>query len=176
MVTAQCDNEDTDDEANSDTDVDSDSDADTDLSCQTDAQCTPGEQWCVQGQCVPCDNSGTVCDLACEKDWEFYRRNECLACACAPLNDCVSDEDCQADETCYAGRFCWDWCPEGDPSCCYGNICRASGCSWQPPMGCWRLGCPQGQQCTDEECVASDCTCWESDWLCTDDCGGGSCV
>ena len=95
--------------------------------CKTDAACAEGMQWCDEGKCVPCDNSGLACDMACPMGWDFYERNGCVPCACAPTNACTSDGDCGLGNACYAGAFCWDWCPPDDATCCYGNICSASG-------------------------------------------------
>jgi hypothetical protein len=144
--------------------------------CTTDADCIAGQQWCDGGTCVTCDNSGLACDLACSKSWQLYTRNGCSPCACAPVNQCVNDADCGAGQKCYAGAFCWDWCPKDDPSCCYGNICSAAGCSPPPPVGCWKRGCPAGQTCLDQGCSPSSCVCGgSSGWGCTNDCGGGTC-
>lgn len=149
-------------------------------SCDTDADCVEGEEWCVEGACVECDNSGLLCDIACAFGWNTYERNGCFPCACAPTNDCTSDDTCEGGGRCEAGEFCWDWCPEGDPSCCYGNVCVSGGCEGPPPVGCARRGCPEGQECQDFEtsgvCVSSSCTCADGSWVCTDDCGGGSCA
>jgi hypothetical protein len=95
--------------------------------CSNDADCGYGVEWCVGGACVACDDSGDACGLACSDGWDLYERNGCRACACAPINECIMDGDCPkpADGTpeCYAGSLCWDWCPPGEPSCCYGNTC-----------------------------------------------------
>src|SRR5262245_15133239 len=40
--------------------------------CATDSDCVSGKQWCVQGACVPCDNSAQVCDIACTDGWQTY--------------------------------------------------------------------------------------------------------
>ena len=147
--------------------------------CDTDADCTAGEEWCVGGECVECDNGGLVCDIACAFGWETYERNGCFPCACAPTNQCTSDGDCDGG-TCYAGAFCWDWCPAGEPSCCFGNVCSGNGCPGPNPVGCITRGCPEGAECQDfsagGECVSSNCGCSGGSWVCTDDCGGGSCA
>ncbi len=146
-------------------------------SCRTDAECTSGEAWCEDGACEVCDNSGLVCRIACPEGWSVYRRNGCSPCACAPINDCESDSDCERGE-CYAGAFCWDWCPPGDPSCCFGNQCSAAGCEDPHPGGCHARGCPRGESCVDRGCASSTCGCSSEGglWICTDDCGGGTCV
>lgn len=146
--------------------------------CSTDADCLKGEEWCVGGSCVPCDNSGLMCNIQCEFGWLPYTRNGCYPCACAPPNECGADTDC-GDPThqCYTGNFCWDWCPPEDPSCCYGNTCSPAGCSGPNPAGCVKTGCQPGQQCTTlNACSASTCSCSGAFWLCTKDCGGGKCI
>lgn len=150
--------------------------------CSTDADCPSGSEWCEGGRCVPCDNSGLVCLIACPSGWSTYMRNGCSPCECAPRNDCTSDGECVGTgggaQRCYAGAFCWDWCPPGDPTCCFGNLCGAAGCTPPPPLGCTRRGCPLGQRCdTTMGCTPSGCGCDPtSGWFCTDDCGGGVCV
>lgn len=145
--------------------------------CATDADCEEGSEWCEGGSCVACDNSGLACRIACPAGWSTYTRNGCHPCACAPENDCTSDGECHTGDKCYAGAFCWDWCPPGDPSCCYGNLCSAPGCTPPPPTGCSERGCPIGERCDLESgCAPSGCFCGEAGWGCTADCGGGVCV
>lgn len=141
--------------------------------CMTDTDCDFGLEWCVGGSCVACDNSAPVCNLACPVGWATYLRNGCTPCECAPINDCTQDADCGAQK-CYAGYFCADWCPAGDPSCCFGNVCDVAGCG-PNPTGCTVTGCPQGQQCIETGCVPSTCTCDAIDWICGPDCNGGLC-
>jgi len=146
------------------------------VSCSTDQDCTNSAQWCEQGICIDCDNSGMSCDLGCFDGWDLYQRNGCLPCACAPINECIKDSDCGPDMKCYAGEFCWDWCEADDPSCCYGNTCSAKGCDLDLPTGCWTIGCPKGQDCIDDDvCKSSACECTNGEWQCTSDCNGGNC-
>ncbi len=148
--------------------------------CATDETCTAMGWWCDGGICVECSNAGLSCDLACPggggQAWWLYQRNGCNPCECAPENECISDAECDSGETCYAGAFCWDWCPPGDPSCCYGNRCSADGCTGESPVGCWTRGCPLGQICEDSGCESSSCICDGNSWGCTADCNGGTCV
>jgi hypothetical protein len=145
--------------------------------CATDADCQEGAEWCVEGACQPCDNSGLMCDLACSNGWVFYERNGCHPCDCAPANECTRDADCGAGRKCYAGAFCWDWCPPDDPSCCFGNFCSAAGCPTPAPGGCVLRGCPPGSYCsTNTGCAPSSCGCDSGSWVCTEDCGGGVCL
>jgi hypothetical protein len=61
-----------------------------------------------------------------------------------------------------------------------GNLCESVGCPAPPPLGCIARGCPAGTDCQDFAtsgvCVSSSCSCSDGSWICTDDCGGGSCV
>jgi len=146
--------------------------------CSSDEDCTFAEQWCVEGECEACDNTGLTCLLACENGWELYTRNGCHPCACSPPNECEADSDCDSGTAimkCYAGAFCWDWCPDNDPSCCYGNTCSAEGCSDPNPVGCFTRGCPAPMVCMEDDCAPTDCYCDGDAWSCTEDCGGGVC-
>jgi hypothetical protein len=160
-------------------DLDADDNLDGPKPCDNDGDCTSGEEWCEGGFCVPCDNSGLACDIMCTDGWSTYSRNGCSPCECAPVNDCTADGDCTSSGSdpmkCYAGAFCWDWCPEGDPSCCFGNICSPAGCTEPPPTGCFTRGCPEGQSCEHTGCAPSGCGCSGGSWACDADCGGGTC-
>jgi hypothetical protein len=152
--------------------------------CASDRDCREGEQWCEGGRCVDCDNSGTVCRIACPTGWSTYVRNGCSPCECAPLNACMRDGDCGSGNKCWPGRFCW--CPDGarSPDCCMGNVCSGGACTTEPPTGCLVRGCPRGQRCDmSEGCAPSACGCDASGggggtpgYICTADCSGGSCV
>lgn len=147
--------------------------------CTADGDCARGAEWCIDGSCQPCDNSGLVCFILCPEGWSTYQRNGCSPCECQPVNECVSNDDCAAPESqCYAGRFCWPGCEEGDPKCCQGNTCDAPGCRGPSPVGCRISGCPVGQTCAmGEGCEPSGCFCGgdSGSWGCTRDCGGGVC-
>ncbi|MEC7519976.1 MAG: hypothetical protein VYE22_08935 [Myxococcota bacterium] len=151
-----------------------------DLGCDEDADCASGERWCEEGTCVPCDNDGLLCDIACADGWAPYMRNGCSPCECAPPNQCEVDSDCPTasdgrTQKCYAGAFCW--CDPAIPGCCRGNVCAADGCVAAPPTGCRTRGCPRGQTCdATAGCEPSNCGCDETGfWICTSDCGGGAC-
>lgn len=147
--------------------------------CVSDDGCARGAQWCIDGRCAPCDNSGLACFLLCADGTAFYERNGCTPCDCQPINDCESDDDCVAPASrCYAGRFCWPGCAPGDPKCCQGNTCDVPGCEGPSPVGCRVSGCPAGESCALESgCEPSSCFCdaTTGGWGCTDDCGGGEC-
>lgn len=168
--------EDTVEEAGDALDVPADG-PDAPVPCSKDDECELGAQWCVDGYCVPCDNTGMLCDIACIRGWDLYVRHGCTPCECAPPNACAKDDECEGDSMkCYAGAFCWDWCVPPDPSCCMGNICSQDGCSEPPPVGCFTRGCPIGKECVAEGCTPSTCFCSGEYWGCTEDCGGGTCI
>lgn len=144
--------------------------------CTRDSECSSGTEWCVEGACVPCDNSAFACDILCGHGWSLYTRNDCHPCACAPANECASDAECAPGEKCAAGAFCW--CSAADASCCQGNICVPEACDPPPPVGCVARGCPVGEECnTTAGCASSGCACDTSSgtWGCLPDCGGGIC-
>ena len=91
--------------------------------CETDLDCAWGAQWCEDGECVECDNSGLVCFIACEDGYGLAERNGCHPCECVPLSECTADDECLPWQRCEPGSECLHWCPAGDPSCCYGNRC-----------------------------------------------------
>lgn len=153
--------------------------------CTTDADCQFGLQWCVQGTCQECDNSGLLCKIGCAEGTELPERNGCFPCECTLANACESDNDCDQDgaNTCVAGPVCLPWCAFDDPSCCYGNTCQAgpSACDSPNPQACLETGCAPGMVCEPSPlavCMASSCTCDETmgDWGCTKDCVSGVCV
>lgn len=53
-------------------------------------------------------------------------------------------------------------------------------CISENPQGCINVGCGLGEICLvqEQDCIPSSCNCDESigDWICTNDCEGGSCV
>lgn len=158
--------------------------------CSTDEDCAFGSEWCEGGECVGCDNrggdEGSLCGSVCARGRYRYTRNGCTPCECVIVNRCTSDADCAGldpeNPTCYAGGVCPDWCPPGDPSCCFGgNRCGVSGCEGSSyPAGCVATGCPYGSVCsTDTEfCTPSSCFCEPElgTFACTADCGGGVCI
>lgn len=158
--------------------------------CATDDDCAFGSEWCEGGECVACDNrggdDGSLCGSVCARGRYRYTRNGCTPCECVIVNRCQSDSDCAEldpeNPTCYAGGVCPDWCPGGDPSCCFGgNRCGAAGCEGTSyPAGCIGTGCPYGSVCsTDTEfCTPSSCFCEPEigSFACTADCGGGVCI
>jgi hypothetical protein len=137
--------------------------------CTRDSDCLAGEQWCADGSCVACDNSGLTCDIECEVGTALYERNGCHPCECGRINECATDADCpavgDAAGHCYAGKHCWGGCDAGDPTCCLGNFCDAAGCGdvseWT--YGCCLFGCSSGY-CTPPECTGCDPHCVGGSW------------
>ena len=77
---------------------------------------------------------------------------------------------------------CMDWvcdCLDLPASICFDGTCKLSYCDGPTPAGCFQNGCPDGYECIDDPnyCVSSFCYCDEvgGDWICTDDCNGGTC-
>ena len=110
-------------------------------------------------------------DPVCGCDGESYR-NACMmkragvsmshkGLCCAPLA-CLIGEPIDSDDD-----GCADTCPT--PLLCEGPN----------PQGCVNTGCDEGESCiVGMECTASTCFCdgQVGAWLCTKDCGGGTCV
>jgi hypothetical protein len=92
--------------------------------CDGDSDCSWGTNWCEEGACVECDNSGLICDRACPPGTHMPTRNGCFPCECVPNNECLSDRDCRDGLRCVPGDVCADWCAVGDPACCSGNTCQ----------------------------------------------------
>lgn len=98
-----------------------------DVPCATDDACAFGEEWCEDGACTACDNSGTACFLACGDGETLLRRNGCTPCECVPVNACTADAECGEGMWCIPGPECLHWCAAGDPTCCFGNRCVVAG-------------------------------------------------
>jgi hypothetical protein len=152
--------------------------------CATEADCAPGET-CDETACVSssCDCDATTGQWLCTDD--------CRP-ACAPASqDCdgpnPADGACYANADCAAGETCeMAGCQPSDCTCADGQwvctddcagTCTAS-CLGENPQGCVADGCPEGEVCMMIGCVSSSCGCDPStgQWICTDDCGGGTCV
>jgi len=78
---------------------------------------------------------------------------------------------------------CMEWvcdCSDLPESICFDGTCKLSYCNGPNPAGCFQNGCPDSYQCIDDPnyCVSSFCDCDEvyGEWICTDDCSGGTCV
>lgn len=75
---------------------------------------------------------------------------------------------------------CMEWvcdCMSMPYSQCQNNSCTLTQCIDKNPAGCYQTGCQLGYDCIEtDECTASSCFCDNGMWICTEDCGGGSCV
>jgi hypothetical protein len=78
---------------------------------------------------------------------------------------------------------CMEWicdCSEEPYAQCIDGSCTSAYCMSDNPAGCFQTGCDEGYECkvVPGECVPSWCGCdgFYSEWYCTEDCGGGSCV
>ncbi len=151
--------------------------------CRTDDGCLYGAEWCQNGQCVPCDRSGEVCDIDCGDGYVLAERHGCTPCQCVPANECLADGDCRFPlNVCVAGPACYPWCSPDDPTCCFGNRCMTQRPSCPPPnpQACFEFGCAPGLRCLPTAiptCMPSRCDClgFETGWTCTDDCVNGAC-
>ena len=65
---------------------------------------------------------------------------------------------------------------------CNDGNCNLAYCFDENPVGCFSSGCPEGYECIDvpDNCTPSSCFCdqnnWYGNWICTEDCGGGTCL
>jgi eight-cysteine-cluster-containing protein len=131
--------------------------------CVGDSGCPAGAEWCENGECVQCDNSGLYCDLYCPNG--FVVRNGCYPCECA---DEPIPEICTDDSQCRAGA---EWCEGGqcvecdnlglacDLYCPYGfktrNGCVPCECEEGPAPCSDHSDCPGAyESCIDGVCVA----------------------
>ena len=86
---------------------------------------------------------------------------------------------------------CMQWVCDCMPlpnAICNSGQCDLTYCETPNPAGCFSTGCQEGYECIDfgnsgysDFCVASSCFCdedfiYESSWICTEDCNGGTCV
>ena len=123
--------------------------------------------------------------------------NDCMAvwgdcdvglggCHYAVNQDTYADEEVDGlvelwlQEDCMSGVCDCMFLPQ---AVCNGNICDTAYCIEESPAGCFQTGCEEGYECVvlPDDCVASSCFCDDSlnlygSWICTEDCGGGTCV
>lgn len=86
---------------------------------------------------------------------------------------------------------CMQWvcdCMPPPNSICSVGECELTYCDEPNPAGCFDSGCQDGYECVDfgnsgyaDFCVASSCFCdesyiYQSYWICTEDCNGGTCI
>lgn len=110
--------------------------------CTTDADCKYGAEWCVTGACVPCDNSGQVCTIACLL---VEPRNGCQPCKCqTSFCGWSSNGPCASDADCTTGG-------------CSGQVCQSKNeepiittCEWRDCYSAQVYGVTCG--CIDKQC------------------------
>ncbi|WP_438001014.1 hypothetical protein WMF26_15850 [Sorangium sp. So ce185] len=149
----------------------------------------PEGQTCVDEGCAP---SHCGCD---PESGAWYCTEDCGGGTCVPDEPTCSGPNPVGCKTqgCPEGQTCADeGCAPSECACdpatgawactedCGGGTCVPDepACSGPSPVGCKTQGCPEGQICADEGCAPSVCTCDpdRGHWLCTADCGGGTCV
>ncbi len=135
--------------------------------------CFEGHSCCADGNWSCNAGGGTS---TCEQPSEA-----CTAC-CDPAKEPGTGDN----PICFEGASCcatgsWQ-CNLGDASTScevVGIVCEEDLCAGFTPPGCVQSGCAEGQVCDRTVgCVPSQCECDPSTGqvICTDDCGGGTCV
>jgi len=124
-------------------------------SCTVDEDCENGygRAWCAEGVCVPCDNTGTVCDLDCPNGF-VPPRNGCQPCECAPLPcEEVGEDYCTCDVMCMDFSVC-----EAGLGRCVEDICALIDCALpcDPLRGCVEPECESAEDC---KIIYSSCGC-----------------
>ena len=132
--------------------------------CVADTDCAQFEQ-CEAGACSVCP---PIDCAACPDGSSPRLLPHCGGCDCSPLPpECASDADCPLGDLCIT-----------DPATGVARCSAPSSCG-PSPAGCSVTGCGFGETCdTSVGCSPSACSCdaETGSWLCTADCGGGTCV
>jgi len=115
--------------------------------CGVDGDCEGGYGyfWCVDGTCVPCDDSGRTCGLWCPHGF-VPPRNGCQPCECeeAPCTR-IGEGYCTCDAPCgEPGAVC-----EVGLGRCVDDLCSVADCA--PGTTCDQL-----RGCVPEECLSSE--------------------
>ncbi len=126
--------------------------------------------------CECCDSCPDVlCALYCENGYKKDAKG-CSTCQC-------NDPPASCSPEAPTNALCAQACPAGYKVQTDGTVtcdcCTSAGCPGVNPQGCRAGTCPTGSTCKQTgDCVASACSCDPStgSWLCTADCGGGTCV
>lgn len=152
-----------------------------------------------------CDNSGDICENIYNDYNELHSNdytfcevdNDCIAvwgdcsvglggCHYAVNQSLYLNEEVDSLVELWLGSDCIEGvcdCLSLPQAVCNNNVCETAYCNEQNPAGCFQTGCDLGYECivVPDDCVASTCFCDDSfalygSWICTEDCGGGSCV
>ncbi len=129
------------------------------------------EVWCVE--CGAIDVAEIYISNECPQTHVDCFQDPCLveSCPSYPNAECIANycDGCHADYYDVNGELITNC---GDTLSCPGSN----------PAGCFQNGCPNWGdfECIDDwenNCVSSNCTCDEitGQWMCTDDCNGGTC-
>lgn len=150
-------------------------------SMETDS-CVPSACDCDessgQWQCTS-DCSGGVC-IPDEAMCEGENPAGCTSNGCDDGEVCVTDTSACVPSACGCDAETGLWLCTSD---CGGGVCgpetETPSCEGENPAGCLTQGCGAGEVCSTsvDACIPSACSCdGGGSWLCTSDCGGGSCV
>ncbi|MDI7269895.1 MAG: hypothetical protein QME96_18035 [Myxococcota bacterium] len=125
--------------------------------CSSDSDCRVGLEWCEGGRCVPCDNSGEVCDIGCPAGL-VPPRNGCQPCRCASYLPCTGDRQCDeaSGEVCDLSE-CLSCCPDAGPDVDCITMC-CGRCAAGARYPCEHHGeCAFGAEwCIDGVCAPCD--------------------
>ncbi|WP_437561553.1 hypothetical protein [Sorangium sp. So ce542] len=142
-----------------------------------DEGCTPSSCDCdpATGSWICTDDCGGGTCVADEPACRGPNPAGCRTQGCPAGQSCV-DEGC-TPSSCDCDPATGSWSCTDD---CGGGTCvpDETECRGPNPVGCRTQGCPAGETCVDEGCTPSRCGCDPAtgSWICTDDCGGGTCV
>ncbi len=125
-----------------------------------------GEWYCTAdpgGTCVPA------------KTCEGPNPAGCLPGTCGENEQCVVDIAACRSSSCFCDPVLGAW--TCTPDCSGGTCMPLEPCAGPNPAGCTVTGCEYPQVCaTHYGCTSSVCFCSEAGWVCSTDCGGGTCV
>ena len=131
---------------------------------------------------------------------ELGEEISCIECSAYEIDSIKLSDECQYPVDCFVDPcLAPPPCELNTPVDCFSNYCGGcyadfydmednlvdcylnSNCEGENPAGCFQNGCPDSYDCIDDwanNCVPSSCGCDESigQWICTDDCNGGTCI
>jgi len=131
---------------------------------------TGDEVWCVE--CGAVDVAEIYISVDCPQT-----QLDCFQDPCEVAEECQLNTPVECVANYCGGCYADFYDLNGNLVDCYAG----SSCSGESPAGCFQNGCPDGYECIDDwenSCVSSYCDCDEAagQWVCTDDCNGGTCI